>query len=362
MHILQVTPRYFPNIGGVEIVVQTISELLSKRGISVTVYSVDFNPRLPRQQKVNGVLVKRFVPLLGDPFYIPAPDFIGSIRKENVDVVHIHNIHTLLPCVTALLTHKSQKLLLQPHYHRFGQTSMRDFFFNLYKKAWHKLFFSYVDCVIVNSDYEKKIFLEDFAKCRNVLLIPEGITINELKLVDWKPEKPARILYIGGLRRYKNVDKLIEAFEQLVRKMKIDSKLVIIGKGEEYPRLVELAKKLKLMEFIEWKHSLSREQLLSEYSKASVFVLLSPLESFSRVVYEALLIGVPTVVLNFGATSTLIKNGLAVGVNSLNPEEIAQGILDAIKKSSIKIKKPLSFFLSWENYINRLLEVYRRML
>jgi glycosyltransferase involved in cell wall biosynthesis len=362
MQILQVTPRYFPNIGGVEIVVQKISEILSRRGISVTVYSTDLNPGMLRQQRINGVLVKRFKPLASDPFYIPDPSFLKSIRREKADVVHVHNIHTLLPCLTALSIHKNQGLLLQPHYHRFGQTPIRHILFNFYKWILRTFVFSYIDYIIVNSHYEKKIFLEDFGKCRKIFLIPEGIDVDELKLIKWKPEAPARILYVGGLRRYKNVDKLLEAFKRLSTNEKKKFKLIIVGKGPEHKRLINLARKLGIMNFIEWKYDLSRKQLLLEYSKASVFVLLSPLESFSRVVYEALMIGVPTVVLNFGATANFVREGLAIGVNSLNPREIAQGILEATKKAPMKIEKYSELFLNWEEYVTKLLRAYNQML
>jgi hypothetical protein len=41
MHVLQVTSRYFPNIGDVEIIAQKISETLAANEARVTVYSVD---------------------------------------------------------------------------------------------------------------------------------------------------------------------------------------------------------------------------------------------------------------------------------------------------------------------------------
>lgn len=359
MRILQVTPRYFPNIGGVEVVVQKIGEMLSIRGASVTVYSVDFNHKLPKQQKINGVLIKRFKSLIGAPLYFPELNFIKHIRKESADVVHVHNVHTLLPLLMALLKHGNQKLLLQPHYHRFGQTPARHLFFNNYKRLFRVLISPHVDCVIVNSFYEKKIFCEDFPECKNVILIPEGVAVDELKCVKRNPEKPARILYIGALRRYKNVDKLLKAFTKLVITRKGKFKLVIVGSGPEYMRLVDLAKKLGVAHLIEWKHGLSRHQLLSEYAKASVFVLLSSLESFSRVVYEALLIGIPAVVLNFAVTANLVKTGLAIGVNSVNPDEIADGILKAMGAIKPRIRKNPEIFLSWEEYIDKILRIYR---
>jgi glycosyltransferase involved in cell wall biosynthesis len=86
------------------------------------------------------------------------------------------------------------------------------------------------------------------------------------------------------------------------------------------------------------------------------------LESFSRVVYEALLIGVPVVVLNFGALSNLVDADLAKGVNSFNPSEIADALLKATRKTYTKISEHSTYFLNWEEYSNKIISVYNRLL
>jgi glycosyltransferase involved in cell wall biosynthesis len=135
-----------------------------------------------------------------------------------------------------------------------------------------------------------------------------------------------------------------------------------VGGGAEYASLVNLAHKMGISSFVEWKYGLSRQQLLCEYAKASVFILLSPLESFSRVVYEALLIGVPVVVLNFGALSNLVEADLAEGVNSPDPSEIADALLKATRKTYTKISEYPNAFLNWEEYSDKIISVYNRLL
>jgi len=363
MHVLQVTPRYFPSIGGVEVVVQKISEMLvAGEEAQVTVYSVDLSQGLLRRQNVNGVLVKRFISLFGDPFYFPEPRFIIDLMREKADIIHVHNVHTLLPFLATLSKHSKQKLLLQSHYHRFGQSSLRHSLLKLYRYGLKSMIFSRVDLVIANSAYENRILCEDFPKFRNVFMIPEGMDVDEVKHVKHDPVEPKRILYVGALRRYKNVDKILEGFAHLIKGGDTQYRLVIVGGGAEYASLVNLAHNLGISSFVEWKYGLSRQQLLCEYAKASVFILLSPLESFSRVVYEALLIGVPVVVLNFGALSSLVEAGLAEGVNSLNPSEIADVLLKATRKTYAKVSGSINAFLDWKEYSNRIINVYDKLL
>jgi glycosyltransferase involved in cell wall biosynthesis len=348
-------------MGGVEVVVKKISETLSRKDIRVIVYSVDRDSNLAQVQSINGVLVKRFIPLAGDPLYLPEPNFVASLRREKADIIHVHNIHTLPPFIVASCRHSNQKLLLQPHYHRYGQSPFRHSMLRFYQKAAFSMIFSRAHAIIANSTYEKRILAEDFPEAKNVLLVPEGIDVDEVRFVKRKPEEPKRILYVGVLARYKNVDKLIEAFAYLLKKESGNFRLVVVGDGPERDTLVNLTHSLGISGFVEWKNMLRRQELLHEYSKASVFAMLSPLESFSRVVYEALLVGVPVVVLDFGALKHLVAGGFAEGVKSLTAKDIASALMKASEKTYTRISSNTDAFLDWKSYSKRLLDIYRKL-
>lgn len=358
MRVMQVVPRYFPNVGGVEVVVQRLSETLVQKGIDVVVLSVDRRGGLAHVETVNGVVVKRFAPIVDDPLYLPEPRFISALRQENVDVAHVHNIHTLPPVVVAAFRRLDQKMVLQPHYHRYGQSPLRESLFQFYKRGAARFVFSRTSLVIANSVYEQRIIAEDFPAARNVLLIPEGVDVKDALLVKREPAEPKRILFVGALKRYKNVDKLLEGFAVLMKGGNRDFRLVIVGKGDELGSLQLLAKSLNVERFVEWKSQMARQQLLGEYAMASVLVLLSPLESFSRVVYDALVVGVPVVVLNFGALSHLVALGYAEGVNSLSPESVAESLLKAIQKRDARLSLSSGEFMDWDSYSNKLVDVY----
>jgi glycosyltransferase involved in cell wall biosynthesis len=358
MRIIQVTPRYFPTLGGVEVVVQRISEMLVARGNEVVVYSVDKRKDLASIEDVNGVTVKRFTALFGDPLYLPETKFSASLRKEEADILHIHNIHTFPPLIAALNKAESQKLVLQPHYHRYGQTPLRHSLFQLYQKVFYGKLFSKTNLTLANSAYEQQVLQEDFPKLKNVALLPEGLDTTEARTVKHAPVFPKRILFVGALKRYKNVHKLLEGFAWLMHNGECNCRLVIVGDGSERDSLVGLASSLGIGAFVEWKHGLTRAELLDEYATASVFVMLSPLESFSRVVYDALFIGVPVVVYDFGALSHLVTDGFAEGVVSLNPEAVAKALVKTSTKTYRKMSLNSESFLDWESYVNRLTVFY----
>ena len=111
---------------------------------------------------------------------------------------------------------------------------------------------------------------------------------------------------------------------------------------------------------MEWRLGLSGEQLLLECVKASTLVPPSPPGSFSRVICEALLMGVPVIVLNYGATRYLVKAGLA-GVSSFRREDIANALLRAVTKTYPKISEGCCL-PELEKYSRRVIGIYSRLL
>jgi len=75
-----------------------------------------------------------------------------------------------------------------------------------------------------------------------------------------------------------------------------------------------------------------------------------------------LVIGVPVVVLNFGALTELVNAGLAEGVNSFDAEEIAEAFSRATRKAYTKISDKLNIFLDWREYLSRIINIYNELL
>jgi len=130
MRILQVCPKYYPAIGGVEEHVKNISERLAKEH-EVTAFACDPSGKLPRQEKINGVLVKRFNSFSpGDAYHISF-EMARELRKCEFDIVHGHNYHALP--LYFVRNARARRFILTAHYHRIGHTLVRNFFTNLSK-------------------------------------------------------------------------------------------------------------------------------------------------------------------------------------------------------------------------------------
>ena len=362
MKIIHVVPGPLHK-GGVGTLVGNLCESLAKQGNSVTAYYVDRTVIHQHERKsMHGVSVKGIRPIIGDPFYVPPHSLIRDLDRENADIIHVHNIHTLLPLYVATFKKRlSEKMVLQPHYHERGQSIVRNLLFSSYKKILRATVFRHFDAIIANSEYEKASLERDFQKFSGkVELVPEEYSLTVPSYVRWKPSiQSKRLLYVGALSRYKNVELLVRALRILTLKRK-DIELIIIGDGPEKQRLMKLAFSLGVHDNITFKHGLPHDDLLREYVAASIVVLLSTLESFSRVAHEAIAVGTPLIVYNYGTLSDLVKRGLAKGVNTLDPEEVAGIINEVLSKGWKNIKVAQS--LNGEIYANLIYKLYEHLL
>ena len=91
MRIVQVTPWYYPHLGGVESHVEALSRELAGRGHDVTIVTTRHDPSSPPEETVEGVRIVRADPraiLLRTPI---VPRMRGVLQELPMDVVHAHS-------------------------------------------------------------------------------------------------------------------------------------------------------------------------------------------------------------------------------------------------------------------------------
>ncbi|MFH8086434.1 MAG: glycosyltransferase family 4 protein [Candidatus Aenigmatarchaeota archaeon] len=145
------------------------------------------------------------------------------------------------------------------------------------------------------------------------------------------------IFFIGRLTWVKGIRNLIKAMP-IVLKDFPESKLIILGKGEEYSELLELSKKLGISDKVkirsEW---VSEEERILHYALADVCVFPSVSEPFGIVSLEAMAMEKPVVVGAAGVSGLreqVIPSGkerTGTHVNGESPEDIAWGIRETFK-------------------------------
>lgn len=347
MKILQVCPGYFPAIGGVEEHVRNISERLAHEH-EVTVFATDPSGELPKEERINDVLVRRFKSFSPNNAYHISFEMLRELRSSEFDVVHGHSYHAF-PLFFSRYA-KRKRFIVTPYYHGHGSTMLRDSLLRLYKPFGKKIF-QEADRIIAVSNHEKALLIKDF-KIDNdkIAIIPSGIDFAEFKALKKKEREHKTILCVGRLEEYKGVQYIIQALPLLDAGIRLE----IVGKGPYKEKLTRLAQELGVEKRVDFYEDLPRKQLLTRYADAGLFLLLSRYESFSIVVAEALASKTPCIVANTAALREWIDNENCFGIDyPIVIDQLAVLIDEVIGRKVGEVR-----LWDWDELVEEIVRVY----
>src|SRR5215212_10690861 len=113
MRIALVCHRFYPHIGGVELHVKEIAERFV-RSNEVAVFTLEDNKNMLPMETLNGIAITRYKPVrLSEAIRIPKLSLVNDIKAFEPDIVHVHNIHSLMPYFADKAAVKA-KLLFTP--------------------------------------------------------------------------------------------------------------------------------------------------------------------------------------------------------------------------------------------------------
>jgi glycosyltransferase involved in cell wall biosynthesis len=349
MRILQVCPQYYPSIGGVEQHVRNTSERLA-HDHEVTVFTCDPSGQLPKEETLNGVIVKRFRSFSPQGAYHISFGMLSELRHSSFDVIHGHSYHAIPLFFSSYA--KADKFIINAYYHGHGHTLFRDFLFRLYKPLGGRIF-QRANRVVALSNFEKSLLIKDFnIDGSSIAVIPYGMNLAEFEGLRREKSERKTILCVGRLEEYKGIQCIIKAMQFVESGVHLE----IVGKGLYKKNLVNITEKLGLKERVAFFQDLQREELLNKYASADLFVMLSKYESFSIVVAEALASKVPCIVANTSALKEWIDNKNCFGIDyPISIERLAQLINSVIGREVGDVQ-----LWDWDDVVRETLEVYNR--
>jgi len=188
------------------------------------------------------------------------------------------------------------------------------------------------DKIIVPSHYFKTVILNWGIIDKKITVIYNGIKLSEPSEVQPPKIREKVILSVGRLVPWKGFKVLIEVMPEILKEIP-DVKLVIVGSGPQKEELENKITELSLREAVTLTGQLSREEVLDNMRKASVFVLNTQYEGFAHLLLEAANNKVPVVTTNIGGNPELIKNNQeGVLVKPDDKEAIRNGILKIFRE------------------------------
>jgi len=183
---------------------------------------------------------------------------------------------------------------------------------------------------------------------KNIKLIPLGF--NESFLRDQKKEQQSttKIFTVANLIKLKNIDKIILAFSRLVQKY--DITLTIIGDGPERNKLHNLSHSLNLEKHTNFINHVPHDQISDTIYRFDIFIMPSFFETFGRVYFECMAMGIPVICAKNSGIFGIFKNyEEAIAVDHTNIDEITEALEYLVSKPDERLR----IGLNGQNLVNK---------
>lgn len=361
MNIIEVTPKYPPDLGGVQMCAQEMANRLASRGNSVTVFTSNQGSKGKKNiiKKNLNVFYLKSIDVAHTPIY---PGLIFKLLKIPKDsIVHVHLAAAFSSEIVAMIC-KLRKIPYVVQFHaELEQTGPLGFILPIYKKMILKKVLRSASKIIVLNDFYKKFIKERYGISKNIEILPPGVNESFFIKKQNKDRTIKNLLYVGRLSTEKRVDMLIDAISSI----KNNVKLYIVGEGPEEKRLKDQVLRLNLSN-VEVVGKKTGKELLKYFEMADIFLLASEYEGLPLVLLEAMASGIPIIASDVRGTHELVNN-IGVLVKPVNSKNFAVQIdklinnPEKINKIKIAEKREIEKY-RWDSLIIRLENIYKEVL
>lgn len=231
------------------------------------------------------------------------------ILIKRPDIIHIHMSYkgsfTRAYFIKNLSSFFKVKSVIHLHGSEFKKWYEQEC--NIKKKEKVKRFLRECDAIIVLGKEWKKRILE-IEPLSKVIVINNTVKIpNEKSQYN---NKKFNVLFLGVLIKRKGVYELIQAINELNKKINLDNvKFFIAGNGIEEETLKLETKKNKIDKYIDFMGWINEEKKKELLKKSQLLVLPSYNEGLPMAILEAISYGIPVVATNVGDVSEAVENG-----------------------------------------------------
>jgi glycosyltransferase involved in cell wall biosynthesis len=167
-------------------------------------------------------------------------------------------------------------------------------------------------------------------------LIHYGVDHDSFRLLGIAKSPTPLVGMVGRLKKYKSVDHLLEAFV-IVRQEMPAAKLLIVGDGDDKPRLESIASKLGVSEAVTFTGFVSQEEKVKHLNEMHVAVNTSAKEGWGLTAIEANACGTPTVSSNVqGLRDAVVEGETGLLYEYGNREQLAEKILLMLRDEHLR--------------------------
>lgn len=353
MKIIHFTNNYLPRISGVARSVYNYKLGLEKLGHKVLIIAPKYSTKTKTNIKqgivrVNSIRLGNFFESLNYPVPISFYKKLAEVcSKFEPDIIHSHHPF-FLGKIALKFAAKHHKPLVYTYHTPYFK----------YFKAKHLPTLS----ILIQNGL--KSIVRNYAKHCDIVIIPSPIMKENLKLknqskIEILPTpidlsifsnprhnfirrkyqlKPQDLilLTVSRLSYEKNLFLLLESFAEVLKRVKKNIYLVIVGSGYLKSLLILKAKNLKINQRIIFAGQVEYTTLPHYYAGADAFIYAGSFESQGLTITEALISGLPVVVLDqFGSAEYFIKHN-QTGLLAKNETDFILNIIEILNNPGLR--------------------------
>lgn len=357
LRIALVTPRFGPDPGGVQTHVAHLAAELGAAGHRVQLITQASATEPLRT--VAGAQVRSLQRSERWPIELPVPSLLWAVRRADVDLVHVHDLHTAVALGSAMVARAP--VVLTAHSHPTSTTALRQRLRSGALPLERRVVDS-LPAVIAVSDAERAALLHRHPRlAERLTTIPNGV--DDPFTAEPFPRPYRTVLTCSRLVQHKRVDRLIAAMAFLPN----DLELVIVGDGPLHEVLSRMAAAYGISDRVRFTGVADEHELERWYATASAFVTLSNFEAFGLSLAGALVRGIPAVASAIpGHVEVARRAGATVGFVDPDPSpvDVAEAIANALTMvSPVGVAlRTLDGLPRWRDVCTRTVELYRGVL
>lgn len=380
MHILMVSPYFYPEGGGAEFYMYKIAEGLSKDH-EVTVLCTTNEEMHPlNHDKIEVNTLSHHFKISTTPVALTGiRDMVKYMRRNDFDLCNINYYLPLFPDMAAMACRICKIPSVLTWHNDVHADGFLKLFSTVYNHTLNKITLRMVDKIITPSPYcyNESPLLRKFQ--HKMEWVPPGVDLekyNRVPLISIRekygiPENRDIILFVGVMNKstaHKGVNTLLRAFKEIYKDT--DSYLVMVGKGDMIPYYLEKCKKLGIIDRVIFTGFVEEEVLINLYREAEILVLPSTTiqEGFGMVLIEANALGTPVIGSKIGGIKYVIrdgKNGLLVPPQ--NHRILANFIIKLLhnkflsKLLGLNGKEMVKSNYKWDKAVNDTLKIFENI-
>jgi glycosyltransferase XagB len=320
--------------GGAEVYIHEIAKRWVKSGSRVTIFcGNDYKNK--SNETIDGIDIMR----RGGSYTVYLFGFLYYIFKFRGRVQLIIDCENGIPFFSPLYARVPIILLI----HHVHQDVFREFLkfpfrqiAELMEGKLMPLVYKGRQLVTVSNSSMNEIVKLGITESRKITIIPNGVNISPKSLYA-KTEYPS-LMYLGRLKKYKNVDIAIRAFARIA-KIHENAVLSIAGYGETFPKLEILVKKLDLEENVKFLGKIDEDIKNKLLSENWVVIQPSQIEGWGITVIEANSCGTPVIASRVnGLVDSVVDGKTGLLAAPKNVDEFAKAMGELIENEKLRFE------------------------